>query len=418
MRKLFVILSLLLFWAQTASAVCYITDVECIADEVLSGYDPNPDSEREWSSNDGIITAFQNKITARIRFDQESINILKSNGDFGLEVEMVVSGNDFDSVQLDRAISSFLYLAHAGSDTTVCDSGTNEEGTKVFAIRLLNLSDLEANVDYFVLFEFEENLPDGLKIQSNLQITIDMYSIHYGGFMLDWISWFDQFTYYALETDSYYPFWVNQEEFTGVKWDSKSGSEVFSSASEIEVTEDLQHDPDEDPAGGSEIDGITDSNPEDSFIDSGDIGTTPNGPDANVKEVELSNYGADSYHHTLTIETGQSFDVRLRITNKEDEDINYFEVFVHRFPDKDFDEDNDYSYGREEEDDTLHDGGSTAKHRTCTAPTTPGTYYIFGYINRVDGADGGEDQDWNNNYSRNDDLEEYGVLIVKKAPAF
>ena len=149
------------------------------------------------------------------------------------------------------------------------------------------------------------------------------------------------------------------------------------------------------------------------IYDPGDIGTTLDGPDANVKEVELSNYGADSYHHTLTVVTGQTFDVRLEITNKGDEDIDYFEVFVHRSPDLDFDEEADFSCGREEEDDTLDaEGGSTAKHRTCTAPTTPGTYYIFGYINRVDGEEGGEDQDWSNNYSRNDDPEEYGVLKV------
>lgn len=147
--------------------------------------------------------------------------------------------------------------------------------------------------------------------------------------------------------------------------------------------------------------------------DSGDSGTSYDGPDANIKEVELSNYGADSYHHTLTVNPGQNFDVRLGITNKGDEDIDYFEVFVHRSPDLDFNEDTDYSYGREEEEDDLNDGDSTAKHRTCTAPVTPGTYYIFGYINRVDGEDDGEDQDWNNNYSRNDDPEEYGVLIVR-----
>ena len=147
--------------------------------------------------------------------------------------------------------------------------------------------------------------------------------------------------------------------------------------------------------------------------DPGDEGTTYDGPDANIKEVELSNRGADSYHHTLTVDPGQKFDVRVEVTNKGDEDIDYFEVFVHRSPDKDFDEDNDYSYGREEEEDDLNDGKSTAKHRTCTAPTTPGTHYIFGYINRVDGEDGGSDQDWNNNYSRNDDLEEYGVLVVR-----
>jgi hypothetical protein len=110
--------------------------------------------------------------------------------------------------------------------------------------------------------------------------------------------------------------------------------------------------------------------------DQGDEGTTPDGPDANVKEVELSNYGADSYYHTLTKEPRQNFDVRIEVTNKGDEDIDYFEVFIHRSSDLDFDEDNDFSCGREEEEDDLNTGDSTAKHRTCTSPTTPGTYYI------------------------------------------
>ncbi len=147
--------------------------------------------------------------------------------------------------------------------------------------------------------------------------------------------------------------------------------------------------------------------------DPGDSGTTSGGPDANVKLVEIDNTG-NNWHHSYTAKPGQNLQVRVRVTNKGDETIDYFEVFIHRSGDLDFNEDSDYSYGREEEEDDLDPGDGTNKHRAIKAPNTPGRYYIFAYINRVDGKEGGGDQDWSNNYSRNDDPEEYAVLTVMK----
>lgn len=149
--------------------------------------------------------------------------------------------------------------------------------------------------------------------------------------------------------------------------------------------------------------------------DAGDDSPIYNGPDANVKKVEIDRDG-NNWHHTYTLYPGETFQVRVAVTNKGDETIDYFETFIHLSSDKDFDEDLDYSFGREEEEDDLAPGEKTHKHRTVVAPSTPGIYYIFAYINRVDGENGGDDQDWSNNTSRSDDPEEYAILIVETPP--
>ena len=149
--------------------------------------------------------------------------------------------------------------------------------------------------------------------------------------------------------------------------------------------------------------------------DPGDDGTTPDGPDGNVKMLEISDDGTH-WHHSYNAHPGQNLETEITISNKGDETIDYFEVFVHRSNDLYFDHNSDYSYGREEETDDLDPGERDKKHRTIEAPSTPGTYYIFAYVNRVDGKEGGTDQNWVNNYSRNDDKEEYAKLVVYPLP--
>jgi hypothetical protein len=167
--------------------------------------------------------------------------------------------------------------------------------------------------------------------------------------------------------------------------------------------------------------GVDDDNPSGIIVyptptlthDPGDSGTALDGPDANVKRVEIDNTG-NNWHHSYTADPGQTLQVRVKVSNKGDEPIDYLEVFIHRSDDQDFGKDTDHSYGREEGEDDLDPGESDYKHRAITAPNTPGTYYIFAYINRVDGEEGGDDQDWDNNISRDDDPEEYAILTVKK----
>jgi len=139
------------------------------------------------------------------------------------------------------------------------------------------------------------------------------------------------------------------------------------------------------------------------------------GPDANVKKVELDATG-NNWHHTYTAYAGSTLQARITINNKGDESIDYFEVYLYRSSDKDFDRKKDYSFGREEEEDNLKPGDKERKRRTINVPNTPGVYYIFAYINKVEGKNNGTDQNWSNNYSRDDDPEEYAVLIVEAPP--
>ena len=144
--------------------------------------------------------------------------------------------------------------------------------------------------------------------------------------------------------------------------------------------------------------------------DAGDDGTSLNGPDGNIKEVKVSLDGVN-YVRSLQVKPGQKLQGRVKVTNKGDETIDYFEVFLRRSNDQAFTQD-DYSYGREEEGEDLKPGESKNKHRTIIAPSTAGKYYLFGHLTRVDGKSGGKDQDGSNNISRSNDADEYAVIEV------
>lgn len=147
--------------------------------------------------------------------------------------------------------------------------------------------------------------------------------------------------------------------------------------------------------------------------DPGDEGQTLDGPDANVANgFRVRPVGGNWQEINFTAQPGQQLEASFFIKNKGDETIDYFEAFLLRSDDLNFDKDTDHSYGREEEDDDLDPGETDEKRRNFTAPTTPGTYYLYAYINRVDGENGGTDQDWSNNYSRSDDPPEMMVLVV------
>ncbi|MCF8083986.1 MAG: hypothetical protein K9M96_12900, partial [Deltaproteobacteria bacterium] len=104
--------------------------------------------------------------------------------------------------------------------------------------------------------------------------------------------------------------------------------------------------------------------------DPGDDGTTE-GPDGNVKKVEIDATG-NNWHHSYNAYPGMSLESRVTVTNKGDEIIDYFEVTIYRSDDLNFNPDLDYSYGREEEEEDLYPGDKDHKHRTITAPSTPG----------------------------------------------
>ena len=211
-------------------ALCFIQDVGCLAPRVLPRYNPESTSTREWSAYTGITFGYGNRIITRVRFDQEAVNILRSNSNFGIEIESVLKGPHKD-IELDRVETTFPLNANAGRDTPVLDSYTNDPNSRNIAAHVLYAGSIVPGVDYFVFFVFKENLPSsGVEVSTtNLQITIDM---NYGDFMsnlaVESIPYLDQFQYYVLETDRHASFVAypsgGSSGFPGVCWTSKTAS--------------------------------------------------------------------------------------------------------------------------------------------------------------------------------------------------
>ena len=210
----------------TASALCFWHDVQCMAGIVLPGYDPDPESEREWTSYSGRTYGIGNKIITRVRFDQEAIDLLRGGNygaEFGLEIEISLSGDNKD-ITLDRVESTFPANAKPGRDTEASDSLTNGNNT-VHAVHVLDPSVLEAETDYYVFFVFAKDLPqDGVKVVSNLQLTLDIDFTR--NFIYEMVPWLDQFQYFALETDSHRQFTARPASNEGVCWSVKTTSQV------------------------------------------------------------------------------------------------------------------------------------------------------------------------------------------------
>jgi hypothetical protein len=381
---------------SNASAFCFLDDVECLAYYILPGYNPDesaPDGFREWSSSNGIVIANKNKITARFRFDEASMIVLKHNHNFGMEVEMVFSGENRGDVKLKNVFSSFPYSSHAGEDTTVCDTLTNlGSGTKVFAIHLLNLEELEAETDYFVTFEFEANFPvSGVFVKPGLQVLVDMnYLGALPDSVIEWIPWFNQFQYYALETDHYKEFGIHPDEFNGVKWISKKSSETFGPRSKTEVIADLGgQDPDENLEDGVEVLGVTDSNPENSVYpgespENSTPGTTDPTPDIDVHidKVTASHQGEENYQHVTNIYLGEEVRMEVDIENKGDEDI-HVDIEYYRDDNKSFSFSDSHKVG--EDNDVKIDHGTrnngqpenVIEHKQHITFPAVGTYYLY-----------------------------------------
>lgn len=235
-----------LLYMPDAKALCYWDDVECIAPYVLPGYtkdiDPRNPSTREWSAYNGITFGYGNRIITRVRFDQEAIDILRRNSDFGIEIEVVLQGPNKD-IALDHVETTFPPDAQAGRDTTFLDSLTSDPNSRNVSVHVLNLSVIKPGVDYFVFFVFKNLLPsDGVNVKTvNLQITLDMgnpgnrswswYQIQ--GHIINFVEsipYLDQFEYFALETDYHVPFVAypsgNSSGFPGVCWTSKTASQT------------------------------------------------------------------------------------------------------------------------------------------------------------------------------------------------
>ncbi len=232
------IIALLVFlsYVQSSWALCSWKDAECLAPKVLPGYDPGKGSVREWSAYNGIAFGYGNRIITRVRFDQEAVNILRSNSDFGIEIEAVLEGPN-RNIELDRIETTFPSSAEVGRDTAVSDFLTNPWNSRNEAsVHVLNPSAIEPGVDYFVFYVFKNLLPSsGVTVLSNLQITIDLgdktsrsFALFIANLYIDSIPYLDQFQYFLLETDSHKKFVAypsgNSSGFPGVCWTSKTAS--------------------------------------------------------------------------------------------------------------------------------------------------------------------------------------------------
>ena len=145
------------------------------------------------------------------------------------------------------------------------------------------------------------------------------------------------------------------------------------------------------------------------------LSSHPNGlPDLNVKRVEISPSGQENWQHSITIQSGQSFkyDIEAKVENQGEGDTDdTIEVEYYISEDKDFDKDKDSRLGKDEIDKIKSCEDETEHLGNLTAPTNPGTYYIFIYIDYDK-----DEEHKSNNYSDSGDTEEYGVLTVTAAP--
>lgn len=140
--------------------------------------------------------------------------------------------------------------------------------------------------------------------------------------------------------------------------------------------------------------------------DSGDTGSSSNGPDMNIKRVEISLHDKNNWEHSLIVAPGQIFDIEVLVTNKGDETSNNYVIDYFRSNDKDFTVAQEY-YGTDTDLDLGPDDSYEDHKRNLSAPYTPGTYYVFCAVTKSPG-----DIDLSNNISRNDDKEEYAKLLV------
>ena len=214
MRHVIVALCALVFSAQ-AWALCP-TDAGCIAPLVVPQYDASSKSIKEWSPSEGEVFSYGNRIAVRMRFDEESLRILRHNDDFGLEVDVVLDGEGSNIPLQDIQARGFPADAKIGRDTPVFDGLTNH-GTRTVSMHILRPQVLQTGTDYYAIFVFDRELPaSGLKVQIvNFQLTIDVMSDHVtvlglashpvGSFLglLTSPRDLDQYQHFVLETDSH-----------------------------------------------------------------------------------------------------------------------------------------------------------------------------------------------------------------------
>ena len=120
------------------------------------------------------------------------------------------------------------------------------------------------------------------------------------------------------------------------------------------------------------------------------------------------------WKHSIDIEFGQSFkfDIEAKVENKGDGDTDdETKVEYYLSTDKDFDKDKDDRLGTDTID-KIKSGKDETKHlNNLQPPTSPGTYYVFVYIDYKK-----DEEHKSNNYSDAGDTEEYAKITISSIP--
>ncbi len=139
--------------------------------------------------------------------------------------------------------------------------------------------------------------------------------------------------------------------------------------------------------------------------DPGDVGKSSGYPDMNVKEVEIRRPEGKN-HHSLTLHTDEPYEIAVKVNNKGTKKAKY-SIYYYRTESKENFHKNRAKQVGKDGNLSLSPGAShTDQKRNLFASSTPGKYYIFARTN----CDG--DKNPPNDYSRNDDKEEYAVMTV------
>lgn len=135
----------------------------------------------------------------------------------------------------------------------------------------------------------------------------------------------------------------------------------------------------------------------------------PSGPDLAVNELFISKANKDDWHHSLTLEPGERFDVKVRIRNRGQTAATKAFTIKYMLSDDSEINSSDSVIGTDDVGEDVGPGSIyTDRKQDRTAPKAPGVYYIGASV------DSPEDFNKTNNFSRGDD--ERGKLKVEIPP--
>jgi len=405
--------------SKNVFALCLVDDVGCLAPYILPLYG---NGVREWAPVEGKVVSAGNTISYRIKFDSASTYILRTYGEgvFGLDIELVEKyGDDGYSsprLHLDEIRTTFPSSANARKDTNFIDFLTNwGSGTENNAVFVRNAEEIEPDTYYWVHFIFQENIPDRVTIQPNIQITVDTDWMLIFGRTFEFLSessyWISQSEYYVLESDSYVQFQATSNGSVDVCWENKTTSYLCSESNPtapagIEATTDTEN-------GSSAIEPISvvpsfETNP----IDTEDSGIPTKNSSVKVREIKISDDDDEMISHSLIKEPSQKYHIHSVLENTGDDDAYDIELQYWISENKTFGDDDD-EYLASDWIDQIDAGESHEDRKTqdesgnqLRTPNQEGLFYIFAIVI--------VHEDNSANISDINDDDEYSKLTVKE----